>query len=470
MHSTVANPQQTSDSVSTIEPKILRIRNTFSTGKSKDIHWRIAQLKQIKKMVVEQQQAIFSAMQQDLGRCNMESWTAELGGVLSEVEHALKHIKKWTKARKVPTPIVAQPGSSYILPEPVGTVLIIGAWNYPLLLVLNPLVAAIAAGNCAVIKPSELSAQVSTLLARLLPEYLDNDAIQLVEGAVPETTELLRHQFEHIIFTGGEVVGKIVMRAAAEFLTPVTLELGGKSPCIVDSTTDLDVTAARIVWSKWMNAGQTCVAPDYILVEKAFATKLIDAIKGKLQAFYTEDVVSSKDYGRIVNEHNFARIMGYLDGQTIVHGGKSDPNTRFIEPSIILDPPLHSAIMQEEIFGPILPIITVDSIQQSIGFVNARPKPLALYLFSKDQQFEQQVLQTTSAGMVCVNDGFMFAANPYLAFGGVGSSGMGAYHGQIGFDNFSHLKTVMKRSFMFDIALRYPPYTDTKFKWLKKLL
>lgn len=459
-----------SPSISDIAPKIQLVKNTFASGKTKSIDWRIEQLKQIRKMVVEQQDKIFVAMQQDLGRCDMESWTAELGGVISEVDHSLKHLKKWMKPRKVSTPIVAQPAKSYILPEPLGSILIIGAWNYPLLLVLSPLVAAISAGNCAVIKPSELSANMSKLVAQLIPQYLDNDTFAVVEGAVAETTELLKHQFDHIIYTGGEVVGKIVMRAAAEFLTPVTLELGGKSPCIVDSSTDLDVTAARIVWSKWMNAGQTCVAPDYVLVEEAFSAKLIEAIKNKITEFYSADAATSQDYGRIVSERHLARIVSYLDSQDVVHGGKHDVANKYIEPTIVLNPAHDSRIMQEEIFGPVLPIVTIKNIEAAIPFINERAKPLALYLFSKNSDFEQQVLDSTSAGMVCINDGFMFAANPNLPFGGVGNSGTGAYHGKIGFDNFSHLKTVMKRSFWFDVPLRYPPFTDKKFKLLKKLI
>jgi aldehyde dehydrogenase (NAD+) len=470
MQATSQSSKVNATSVADIAPKIQLIKSTFASGKTKTLPWRIEQLKQIRKMVVEQQDKIFVAMQQDLGRCDMESWTAELGGVISEVDHSIKHLKKWVKPRKVSTPIIAQPGKSYILPEPLGTILIIGAWNYPLLLVLSPLVAAISAGNCALIKPSELSANMSQLVAQLIPQYLDNDAVAVVEGAVDETTELLKHPFDHIIYTGGEVVGKIVMRAAAEFLTPVTLELGGKSPCIVDSSTDLDVTAARIVWSKWMNAGQTCVAPDYVLVEDSFATQLIDAIKSKLAEFYSADASTSQDYGRIVNERHLSRIVSYLEGQAVVYGGKHDVATKYIEPTLVLNPAQDSPLMQEEIFGPILPIVTVKSIAQAIPFVNERAKPLALYLFSKDESFEQQVLSSTSAGMVCINDGFMFAANPNLPFGGVGNSGTGAYHGKIGFNNFSHLKTVMKRSFWFDVPLRYPPFTDKKFKLLKKLI
>jgi aldehyde dehydrogenase (NAD+) len=470
MQTTTQSAEFTPTLIAEIAPKIQLLKNTFANGNTKLFTWRIEQLKQIKKMVLEQQDNIFVAMQKDLGRCNMESWTAELSGVVSEVDHSIKHLKKWMKARKVSTPIIAQPGKSYILPEPLGTILIIGAWNYPLLLVLSPLVAAISAGNSALIKPSELSANMSRLVAKMVSQYLDNDAIDVVEGAVDETTELLKHQFDHIIYTGGEVVGKIVMRAAAEFLTPVTLELGGKSPCIVDSSTDLDVTAARIVWSKWMNAGQTCVAPDYVLVEKSFAGPLINAIKNKIVEFYGADVATSKDYGRIVSERHCSRIIKYLEDQNVVHGGNHDLSSKYIEPTLVLDPSSDSALMQEEIFGPILPIFTMDNISEAIPYINKREKPLALYLFSKNASFEQQVLTSTSAGMVCINDGFMFAANPNLPFGGVGKSGTGAYHGKIGFDNFSHLKTVMKRSFWFDVPLRYPPFTDKKFRLLKKLI
>ncbi|MEP1551857.1 MAG: aldehyde dehydrogenase family protein [Paraglaciecola sp.] len=456
--------------LSLIGPKVEGLRETFAAGHTKNIEWRIAQLEQIKKLVLVHQDEILAALQKDLGRCDMESWTAELGGVVSEVEHTVKHLKKWMKPRHVSTPIVAQPGKSYVLPEPLGTVLIIGAWNYPLLLVLGPLIAAISAGNCALIKPSELSPNTSALMAQQIPKYLDQQAVVVVEGAVDETSELLQNQFDHIIYTGGEVVGKIVMRAAAEFLTPVTLELGGKSPCIVDSNTDLEVTASRIVWSKFMNAGQTCVAPDYVLVEKSFAPQLIEAIKVKIEAFYSANIAKSDDYGRIVNARHFSRLITYLDGQNIVFGGDSDADSSYIQPTIVLDPALNSPLMEQEIFGPILPIITLENIQQAVPFVSKRAKPLSLYLYTKNKDFEQTVLQQTSAGMVGVNDGFMFATNPNLPFGGVGNSGMGAYHGKTGFDNFSHLKTVMKRSFWFDVPLRYPPFTSKKFKILKKLL
>ena len=458
------------DTLASIAPKVQQIRDTYASGRTRDYNWRVKQLNQIKKMTLEQQDKILEALKLDLNKGTMESWTSEVGFVVSDVEHTIKHLKKWMKPRKVSTPIAAQPGKSYQLPEPLGTVLVIGAWNYPFQLVLAPVIAAVAAGNCAVMKPSELAENTSRVLAEIVPQYLDNDAFAVIEGAVAETSELLKQHFDHILYTGGETVGKIVMRAAAEYLTPVTLELGGKSPCIVHDSADFDVTAARIVWSKWMNSGQTCVAPDYVLVEKKDVDKLVSAIKKKLADFYGDDAASSADYGRIINDRHFARLVSYLDNQNVVHGGKTDPASKFIEPTMVLEPELDSPLMQEEIFGPILPIVTVDKIEQAVPFVNQRPKPLALYVYTKNEQFEQNVLTQTSAGNVCVNDGFMFMVNSNLPFGGVGNSGMGSYHGQSGFDTFSHLKTVMKRSFMFDLDLRYPPFTDKKFNLLKKIL
>jgi aldehyde dehydrogenase (NAD+) len=461
---------QTEVSSSPIAECVSSVRHAFAAGRTRDFSWRVEQLNQIVKMTEQQQDKIALALKTDLNKGTMESWISEIGFVISDAKHTIKKLKKWMKPRKVSTPIGAQPGKSFQLPEPLGTVLIIGAWNYPFQLVMAPVIAAIAAGNSVIMKPSELSVNTSKLLAEIVPMYLDNDVIKVIEGAVTETTELLKQQFDHIFYTGGETVGKIVMRAAAEHLTPVTLELGGKSPCIVESSADIDVTAARIVWSKWMNAGQTCVAPDYVLVEKSLADKLTTAIANKLKDFYGDNVEGSDDYGRIVSKRHCARLASYLENQNIVLGGKVDADNRYIEPTVVLDPAIDSPLMQEEIFGPILPIITLDNIQQAIPFVNHRAKPLALYAYTKNAEFEQQILSQTSAGNVCINDGFMFMTNSNLPFGGVGNSGMGSYHGQAGFDNLSHLKTVMKRSFMFDLDLRYPPFSSKKLNLIKKIL
>lgn len=453
-----------------IAKNVNHLREYFATGKTRSIDWRIAQLQQIKKMTVEQEGRIKDALVKDLNKCELEAWSAEVGYINSEIDHALKGLRKWMQPRKVSTPMVAQPGKSYIQPQPLGTVLVIGAWNYPYQLVMAPVIAAVAAGNCVVLKPSELAVHTSALIAELVPQYLDKDAFAVVEGGVEESTELLKQHFDHILYTGGEAVGKIVMRAAAEYLTPVTLELGGKSPCIVDSTANLEVTVSRIAWCKWMNAGQTCVAPDYVVVEKSFVDTFVAAMKAKIQQFYGGDnAASSADYARIINHRHWQRILGYLEGQNVVYGGEHNEESLFIAPTLVMDPDLNSPLMQQEIFGPVLPIITVDKITDAIPMINARPKPLAMYIFTKDQRLEDQILNETTAGNVCINDGMMFMTNKELPFGGVGTSGMGSYSGKAGFDTFSHLKSVMKRSFMMDVDLRYPPYTDSKLKWLKRL-
>jgi aldehyde dehydrogenase (NAD+) len=374
------------------------------------------------------------------------------------------------KPRKVSTPIVAWPGKSFQQPEPLGTVLIIGAWNYPLQLLLAPYIAALAAGNCAVLKPSELAAETSALVARLIPQYMDASCVEVIEGGKDESTALLACKWDHIFYTGGEAVGKIVMSAAARHLTPVTLELGGKSPCFVDKNTNLNVTARRLVWGKWMNAGQTCIAPDYVIVEKGFEHKLIDAIKKELKKQYGKDPMASRDYGNIINYRHFKRLESYLDRVNVVYGGELDETRPAMSPTLVLEPSLDSPVMKEEIFGPILPIITVNSIDEGIAFVNDRPKPLALYAFSDNDEVLDHIISRTSSGSVCTNDTMMFMTNPELPFGGVGNSGMGSYHGRHGFDTFSHLKTVMKRSFALDVPFRYAPFSKLKLSLLKKFL
>ena len=456
--------------VETINPLVTQLRKSFRTDKTKPLAWRRDQLNALDKIIDKEESRILDALKKDLGKCDYEGWVTEIGFVKSEIASALKNLNKWTKPRKVKTPMVAQPGKSFLLAEPLGTVLIIGAWNYPLQLVLAPMVAAIAAGNCVVIKPSELAPTVSALIKELLHESLDNDAIAVVEGAVEETTELLKQRFDHIMYTGGEGVAKIVMRAASEHLTPVTLELGGKSPCIVDSNVKLNVAAARIVWSKWMNAGQTCVAPDYVIVEKKYCEELVAALKRNLEKCYGTDPSTSDDFGRIVNERHCKRLISYLEGQNAVVGGDHDVEQRYLSPTIVVDPAKGSALLEEEIFGPILPIITVDKIEDSIEIVRSRSKPLAMYLFTRDHKLEQKMLTSISAGNVAINDGMMFMANPQLPFGGVGNSGMGRYHGQFGFDTFSHLKAVIKRGTLLDPNLRYPPYTDSKLSIMKKMV
>lgn len=456
--------------INDISPAVNQLHATFNSGVTKSLDWRATQLNALKAMLTEKESVFLDALKADLGKGEFEGFVSEVGFVIGEIDMALKNLKKWSKKRSVSTPIAAQPGSSYLLPEPLGTILVIGAWNYPVQLVLGPVVAALAAGNCVLIKPSEVSMNCSQAIAKYVPQYLSKDACTVVEGAVDETTELLKQRFDHILYTGGEGVAKIVMRAAAEHLTPVTLELGGKSPCIVDGSVNVDMVAARIAWSKWMNAGQTCVAPDYILVAESHADDLVTALKQKLVAFYGKKPKESQDYGRIVNQRHSTRLASYLENQNVVHGGATDIENRYIEPTLVMNPRFEDALMQEEIFGPILPIVTVPDINDAISIVNARPKPLAMYVFTKDQAFEDKVLSSISAGNVCVNDGMMFMANPHLPFGGVGNSGMGRYHGKFGFDTFSHLKAVIKRGVLLDPSLRYPPYTKLKLSIIKTLV
>jgi len=448
---------------------LARLRQTFDSGKTRPIEWRLAQLAEVERMMLEHEAEFAEALRLDLGKCRYEAVLTETSFVEAEAKYARRNLRKWMRAKRVRTPIMAQPGHSYLWPEPKGLVLIIAPWNYPLSMVMAPLVGAMAAGNCAVMKPSEVTTHTSAIIASLLPRYLDSDAFAVVEGGIPETTELLAQPFDHILYTGNERVAKIVMAAAAKHLTPVTLELGGKSPCLIDRTAEIDVAASRIAWGKFINAGQTCVAPDHVLVHREVATQFADALAAKIRQFYGDDPAQSPDFCRIASERHTARFAQLLEGQKIHTGGRIDVAKRYVEPTIVLDPAPDSPLMQEEIFGPVLPVITVDEMHHAIRYVADRPKPLALYLFTKDKALEDAVLDRLSAGTVCVNDAVIFMVSPELPFGGVGNSGMGRYTGWFGFETFSHMKPVMKRSFRFDAPMRYPPYTEAKAKFLKLL-
>jgi aldehyde dehydrogenase (NAD+) len=452
---------------------ISQFKKTFTSGKTRSVEWRHGQLLALKQMLEENEKSIYQALHDDLGKCEFESHISEYAFVLKDIALFLKKTKTWAKTRNVSTPLLLQPGHSKITPEPLGTVLIMGAWNYPLQLVLSPMVAALAAGNCVVLKPSELSVATSKLLAELVPKYLDKSAVAVYEGDVAATTELLKQRFDHIMYTGSEAVGKIVMRAASEYLTPVTLELGGKSPCIVDNNTNLKVTAARIIWGKFINAGQTCIAPDYILVTPLMREPLIKALQQALIKQFGRDPKQSEDYGRIINDRHFQRISGYLkeNEERLIIGGQTDKKTKYIAPTLIFNPELTSPIMEEEIFGPLLPIIEIASMDKAIQFINDREKPLALYLFSNDDLTIKMVKNETSSGTLSINDTLTFMLNSDFPFGGVGHSGMGSYHGKWGFDTFSHFKPILHKSFFADMPMRYAPYSNWKqkiFKFLAK--
>lgn len=453
-----------------VMPVFERLQQSFMLGKTRTLAWRRAQLDALQRMLSENERAFAEALMADLSKSETEAFTTEIGFLLSDIRHTKKHLRQWMKPQKVSTPLLAQPARSYLQAEPLGTVLIMGAWNYPVQLTLAPYIAALAAGNCAILKPSELSPASSALIASLVPRYLDGDAVAVIEGDKDTAGELLALPFEHIFYTGGEVVGKIVMQAAAQHLTPVTLELGGKSPCVVEAQTNLKTTARRIVWGKWTNAGQTCIAPDYVLVERRCANALIDAINHEIRRQFGNQPLQSKDYGRIVNARHLGRLKQYITGHEVVIGGQLDEAGCKLAPTVILNPDIDSPVMQEEIFGPVLPVIEVSSVAEAMDFIKRRPKPLAAYLFSEQPATQQKFVDEVSAGSICINDTMMFMANPQLPFGGVGQSGMGRYHGKFGFDTFSHQKSVMKRSFWFDVAIRYAPASARKRYLLKKLL
>lgn len=451
-----------------ISEVIRQQRLFFATGKTKDVSFRLEQLKLLRKTVVDNQEAILAALKADLNKPTFEAYATEIG-VLKEIDHTIKNLKSWTKPKKVPTTPEQFPSEAVIYPEPLGVVLIIAPWNYPFQLIISPLVGAIASGNCTILKPSELAPHTSRVIVDIFQKNFDPAYIAVVEGGVETSQQLLKEKFDHIFFTGGTAVGKIVMEAAAKQLIPVTLELGGKSPCIVDADINLEHTARRITWGKFINSGQTCIAPDYLLVNKTIKKDLIEGIKSCLKEFYGDDPANNPDYGRIINQKQFARLNALLNNGEIIAGGETNPETLYIAPTLIDNVSLDAPIMQEEIFGPILPILEYDNLSEAIGIVNAQPKPLALYFFSKNKSAQERVLQETTSGGVCINDTVMQVGIPDLPFGGVGFSGIGSYHGKASFDTFSHQKSVLKKSFLFDPKWRYAPYKG-KLDLLKKIL
>ena len=447
------------------------LRQAFNSGRTRPLEWRREQLKGILRMLGERQSDLLDALRQDLGKPRLDALASEVLATELETLHALKNLKKWTRPEKVGTPFLAQPGRSSIIKDPLGVVLVIAPWNYPVLLTLAPIVCALAAGNTVVLKPSEVAPATSAALARLLPEFLDPSCVKVVEGAVPETTKLLEQKFDHILYTGNGTVGRIVMKAAAEHLTPVTLELGGKSPCIVDDTADLKTSAKRIIWGKFFNCGQTCVAPDYVLVEESLEREFTHLLSAQVKSFFGDDPQRSKQYGRIINQRHYRRLMELLDGggRTVV-GGAGDEQDCYLAPTLLTEVPKDAPVMKDEIFGPILPIIPVKDVKEAVSFINSRPKPLALYLFSQDGETQDYVLGNTSSGGAMVNHCLYHSSSPELPFGGVGESGMGAYHGRAGFDTFTHRKGVMRKPFALDVPLLYPPYAKRLGRLVEPLL
>lgn len=445
---------------STLESSVKRKKDFFASGRTTDLSFRREQLCKITEIIDKNEDAIYQALNKDLGRSNSESYLAEILSIKSELSLAIKNLKKWTKKRNLKTSLMHMPAKSYLLPEPYGVVLVISPWNYPLSLSLIPTISAIAAGNCVTIKPSEYSQNTTELLSKLIGNYFDSSFIEVITGGAEEAKVLLENKFDYIFYTGGEKVAKSVMACAAEHLTPLTLELGGKSPCIFHDTTDLISASKRIVWGKFFNAGQTCVAPDYLLIPTDKKEETVNALIQTLKSFYGDNAEKSQSYSRIINEKHMIRLAEFLKDGKVIYGGDYNISKRYIAPTIIDDVSWGAKIMEEEIFGPILPIIYYRNISEVIEKINSRPKPLALYVFSDDMAIRKQILNSTYSGGVCINDAVIQVASSYLPFGGVGTSGMGAYHGIAGFDTFSHLKAVMDRKMGFDAPFRFPPYQN----------
>jgi len=452
-----------------VEHLVLAQREYFASGRTRDLGLRREQLLKLKAAIKKHEAKIIEGLRRDLNKSEFESYAAEVGFIYEEINHTLKSFEKWAKPVGVATPLLHKPSRSVIYSEPRGNVLVIGPWNYPFQLLISPVVGAIAAGNTAVLKLPDAAAHTSKAVADLIAETFDPGFLVTVSGGRASATALLACKFDYIFFTGGPEVGKVVMTAAAKHLTPVTLELGGKSPCIVHDDAALEQAAKRIVWGKFLNAGQTCVAPDYLLVHNNVKARFIELLKVEIKSAFGESPKTSPDYGRIINDKHHERLVGYLKEGRIVAGGESDSKTRYISPTLLTDLSSESPVMSEEIFGPILPILEYSDIGEAIAFVNERAKPLALYFFSSDKATQRHVLGSVSFGGGCINDVVVHLANPHLPFGGVGQSGMGSYHGKFSFDLFSHKKGVVHKSPHFELKFRYRPYAPN-MKWLRRVM
>ncbi|GAA0067473.1 MAG: aldehyde dehydrogenase [Clostridium perfringens] len=455
----------------TLKEKINKQREYFNTGETKDINFRIEKLKKLRDVLKSEEEKVFEALKKDLMKSSFESYVTEVAMVYDEINIHIKNIKKWSKKRRVKTPLVQFPAKSFIQLEPYGVVLIIGPFNYPFMLTMDPLIGAIAAGNTAVIKPSESAPETSKILKEILEKVFDEKYVLHVnpESGKEVVEELLKEKFDYIFFTGSATVGKIVMKAASQYLTPVTLELGGKSPCIIDKDCKVELAARRIVWGKLMNSGQTCVAPDYLYVHKDIEEEFIKKLEEEIKNQFGDNPLESKDYSKMVNEREFNRVLSYIDKEKLVFGGNYNRKTFQIEPTILKNITWDDPVMEREIFGPIFPILTFENLDEVIRVVNSKDKPLALYYFSEDKNKIEKVLNSTSSGGVTINDTLVHVSSSYLPFGGVGNSGMGEYHGKYSFDLFSNKKGVMNRKTFLDLKIRYAPFQN-KLTIVKKIM
>ncbi|KAL5479997.1 hypothetical protein EMCRGX_G023610 [Ephydatia muelleri] len=460
-----------STDISTVSEVVRKVRDGYLTRRTLPRQYREGQLRALQRMLTENKQRWMDAFVKDLNKCEMEVVLMEYGFCLNDITHTLNHLDSWMAPRRVEKDFANQFNDLYTYPEPYGVALVIGAWNYPLQLTVSPLIGAIAAGNACIIKPSELSVAISNLLVELIPQYLDKDCYLVISGGVDVSQAVLKERFDYIFYTGSTPVGKLVMKQAAENLTPVTLELGGKSPCLVLGDANVEVAANRIVWGKCINAGQTCIAPDYILCHREKQDKLVEACKKAITEFYGQDPKGNKDYGKIINRRHFDRLMSLIRSTrgNVVFGGDADEQKLKINPTLITDVTPGDSTMQEEIFGPILPIIAINNMEEAIEIINSREKPLAMYVFSESKRTLNRVIRETSAGGVCHNDTLMHAGAGTLPFGGVGHSGLGAYHGKFSFDTFTHQKPVLSTSTGLEVVnklVRYPPWTQRKLQIL----
>ena len=443
-------------------------RKFFQSGKTKEVSYRIEALLSLGNMIRSHEKELMAALKKDLNKSDFDTYITEIGIVLEEIRFTLKHIKDWTQPQKVKTAFTQMGSRSYIYPEPYGVALIISPWNYPLQLAIAPLVGAIAAGNCAVLKPSELTPETAKLISELISKTFPPEYISVVQADAEKTQSLLKEKFDYIFFTGSVAVGKVIMEAAAKHLTPITLELGGKSPCIVHHDANLKLAAKRIAWGKFINAGQTCVAPDYLYIHRDIKAEFIRTFIASIKELY-EEIVKKEEFTRIVSEKHFQRVTSLLTSGEILHGGKYSSDTLILEPTVLGGVNWEDPVMQEEIFGPILPILEYDDVQTMIGKINEQPKPLALYIFSESKVFQEDILNSISFGGGCINDTVMHLSSPYLPFGGVGESGIGAYHGRGSFDVFSHQKSILKQTTTFDLPFRYPNRKDA-LKQIKRFI
>ena len=443
-------------------------RNLFNSQKTKNLKFRKMYLEKLKEVLLKNEELLYDSIYKDFGKSKFDTFTTEISFVLKDINYFLKNLNSLAKPKKVRTNLANQLGSSKIYPEPLGCTLVIGAWNYPYQLSLSPVVAALAAGNTCILKPSEIAENTMKAMAKIINENFPKDYFYVAEGGIEETTEILKLKFDKIFFTGSPKVGQIIYEAAAKHLTPVTLELGGKSPAIVTSSANFDVAAKRIVWGKFLNAGQTCVAPDYILVDEKVKDSFLDSLQSYIQKFNYHS--ESENYTQIINQRNFDRLVNLIDQEKVYFGGKTDAAKRYIEPTIMHDVTWNDKVMQEEIFGPILPVLTFKNFNEALLQIAAYEKPLSAYLFSDNSEEKEEFTTKISFGGGCINDVVMHLSNDYLPFGGVGNSGIGNYHGKYGFDAFSHQKAVLDRATWGEPDLKYPPYTDKKLNWIKKLL